>query len=134
MTTALETVQNYITDVRTLLLDEVAPYRYGDSSLLIAFNVTILEARRLRPDLFVFRHHDKVPFFTAVDTTEFKMESQFRLAFVYGICAHAVIRDQEDVQDARASTFMSNFRDILIGVKTPPVQGGSTATPQKAQQ
>lgn len=130
---ALETVADYITDVRTLLLDEVTPYRYGDTSLLTAFNVTILEARRLRPDLFVFRYHDKVPQFFANDTSVFEMEPQFRLAFVYGICGHALARDQEDVQDNRAASFMTSFRDILIGVKTPPVQGGSTAPQQKAQ-
>lgn len=129
-TTALETVSDYLTDVRTLLLDSVAPYRYDDPSLLTALNVTILEARRLRPDLFVFRHHDKVPQFFTNDTSEFEMEPQFRLAFVYGVCAHALARDQEDVQDNRAATMMTAFRDILIGVKPPPIQGGSTP-PQK---
>lgn len=128
--TALETVSDYLSDVRTLLLDETAPYRYDDPSLLVAFNVTILETRRLRPDLFVFRHHDKVPQFFTNDKTEFEMEPQFRLAFVYGICAHALARDQEDVQDNRAATFMTAFRDILIGIKPPPIQGGSTAPQQ----
>lgn len=128
--TALETVQDYITDVRTLLLDTTAPYRYDDPSLLTALNVTILEARRLRPDLFVFRHHEKVPQFFANDTSEFEMEPQFRLAFVYGTCAHALARDQEDVQDNRAATMMTAFRGILTGVTPPPIAGGSTA-PQK---
>lgn len=132
-TSALETVEDYITDVRTLLLDETAPYRYDDASLLVAFNVAILEARRLRPDLFVFTHHDKVPFFTAVNTTEFEMEPQFRLGFVYGICGHALARDQEDIQDSRAATFMTAFRNILVGVKPPPITGGETAGNQKAQ-
>jgi hypothetical protein len=132
-TTALETVSNYLTDVRTLLLDSVAPYRYDDPSLLTALNVTILEARRLRPDLFVFRHHDKVPQFFTNDSSEFEMEPQFRLAFVYGVCAHALARDQEDVQDNRAATMMTAFRDILIGVKAPPVQGGSTAPQQQGR-
>ena len=38
--TTLDTVEDYITDARTLLLDTIAPYRYDDASLLVALNVT----------------------------------------------------------------------------------------------
>ena len=125
--TALETVADYLTDVRVLLLDQTAPYRYDDASLLTALNIAILEGRRLRPDLFVFRHHDQVPQFFANDTTEFEMEAQFRLGFVYGTCAHALVRDQEDVQDQRSQSFMGAFRAILTGIQAPPIEGASTA-------
>ena len=123
--TTLETVSDYVTDIRTLLQDVIQPYRYDDSSLLTSFNVTLLEARRIRPDLFVYSHHDKVPSFPVVDNTQVNIEPSFRLAFVFGGASHALARDQEDVQDARASSFMDTFREILTGVKPTPIQGGT---------
>ncbi len=127
---ALETVADYISDARTLLQDTIAPYRYDDASMLVAFNVTLLEVRRVRADLFVFRHHERVPAFEFVDTTEVEMEHPFRLALVYGTCAHAMARDQEDVQDARATGFLRIFYDMLLGIR---VAGINTPQPQGAQ-
>lgn len=121
---ALHTVQDYITDARTLLQDVVAPYRYDDPSLLVAFNVTLLEGRRLRPDLFVYCSDD-VPQFSYVDAEEVNIEQQFRLAFVYGLVGHAITRDQEDVQDERAATFMDTFTQMLTGIRAVRVQGGT---------
>jgi len=125
----LETVSDYITDARTLLQDVIQPYRYDDPSLLVAFNTTILEARRIRPDLFVYNHgHDRVPSFNSNDNEEFKMEPAFRLAFVFGTVAHALMRDQEDIEDSRATAFMSAFNSMLIGtgaqaIMSPPGRG-----------
>lgn len=117
----LNTVQDYITDSRTLLQDVIVPYRYDDASLLVALNTALLEGRRLRPDLFVYHNHGDVPSFTTVDMTEVHMEGPFRMAFVFGTCAHALARDQEDTQDVRASRFMGIFNDLLIGVRPRPL-------------
>lgn len=125
----LETVSDYISDARTLLQDTIQPYRYDDPSLLVAFNTTILEGRRLRPDLFIYRHgHDRVPSFNSNDNEVFHMEPPFRLAFVFGTVAHALMRDQEDIEDVRATTFMSAFNSMLIGtgaqaIISPPGHG-----------
>jgi hypothetical protein len=119
MSTALETITDYINDGRTLLQDTIAPYRYADSELVVAMNVALLEGRRLRPDLFVYR--GKVPNQYGVqslqgnDGTEILMEEQFRLAFLHGMVAHALERDQEDIQDERAAAFMKIFNTILVG-------------------
>ncbi len=124
---ALDTVADYISDARTLLQDTIAPYRYDDPSLLVGLNVALLEARRVRADLFVFREHDKVPYFDAVNTKPVHFEHPFRL--VYGLCGHALARDQEDVQDARSASFMRIFYEMLVGVRvpgiTPPQQAGA---------
>lgn len=125
MPTALETVKDYITDVRVLLQDTIAPFRYDDPSLLTSFNVILMEGRRLRPDLFVYCS-ETVPSFAAVADTKVNMEQPFRLAFVYGTTAHAIARDQEDVQDARAATFMQAFTDMLLGLRPTAIQGGGT--------
>lgn len=115
--TTLNTVTDYITDARVLLLDSVAPYRYDNPSLLTAFNVALLEGRRLRADLFVFndRQGGAVPAYSAVDTTPVPIEPQFRLAFLHGLCGHALQRDQEDVQDTRAIAFLNVMSNILTG-------------------
>lgn len=123
--TTLETVQDYVTDMRTLLQDVVQPYRYDDPSLLTSFNVSLLEGRRVRPDLFVYSHHEAVPSFKTVDTTPVNIEPPFRLAFVYGAASHALTRDQEDVQDARATSFMDTFLTMLTGLRPAPIQGGT---------
>lgn len=129
----LETVEDYIEDTRTLLLDRMEPYRYNDPSLLVAFNTALLEGRRLRADLFVHKYGNDVPHFDAVDGEEVPIEPQFRLAFVYGTVAHALARDTEDVQDERSNTFMNIFQSILTGVKIPPIMGGTPGpgNPQK---
>ena len=122
----LGTVQGYVKDVRTLLLDRVQPYRYSDVSVLAALNLALLEGRRLRADLFVCRYGNHVPQYEAVSGEEVPIEEQFRLAFVYGIAAHVLLRDEEDVQDARATSFQGLFENILIGTRSPPVVGGGT--------
>jgi hypothetical protein len=65
------------------------------------------------------------------------MEPPFRLAFVFGTVAHALMRDQEDIEDSRASTFMAAFNSMLIGngaaaIVTPPGHG-STPPPGPAR-
>jgi hypothetical protein len=118
-------VKEYIDDARTLLLDQVAPYRYADPSLLVALNLALLEGRRLRPDLFVYRHGNSVPSYSAVDGQKINIEPQFRKAFVYGLAAHALARDQEDVQDQRSNLFMGVMNNILTGLGTAPIGGGT---------
>jgi hypothetical protein len=123
----LNTVADYIADARTLLQDVIPPYRYDDASLLVALNVTLLEARRIRSDLFVFnmRVLGQTQAFAEVDDTYVEMELQFRLAILHGLCAHALERDQEDVQDSRATSYFALFSAGLVGRALPGVAGGS---------
>lgn len=119
MQTTLDTITDYITDARTLLQDEIQPYRYDDASLVTALNVTLLEGRRLRADLFVFCRENggMVPHFASNSGQPVPMEPPFRLAFLHGMVGHALERDQEDIQDARAATYLKIFNDILLGVR-----------------
>lgn len=124
--TTLETVEDYIADARVLLLDQIAPYRYDDDSLLTALNVSLLEGRRLRADLFVFndRCGGAVPHYSKVDNSVVPIEQQFRLAFLHGMVGHALQRDQEDVQDQRALTYLDIMTNILTGKKILVPPGG----------
>ena len=120
-------VTDYIDDVRVLLQDTVPPYRYDDPSLLIAFNAALLEARRIKPEMFVYNLNSmgQVQAFTVVDNTYVDIEPQFRLALVHGICGHALERDQEDYQDQRATAFLALFTQGLVGHALGAVVGGS---------
>lgn len=121
--TALNTVHDYITDARVVLQDTVAPYRYDDSSLITAMNLALLETSRVRPDLFAFAYCDVVPQFdtSKVDATKVRLDQKFRLGVLYMLCAHALTRDQEDIQDERASQFTSVFDSIMLGLRKPGI-------------
>ena len=129
----LDSVSDYVQDARTLLLDRIAPYRYDDTSLLVALNLALLDGRRIRPDLFVYRHGNHVPSYSQVDGQRVPIEAQFRKAFVYGMVAHALARDQEDVQDQRSNLFQGVFYSILAGNGMAMI-GGGTPGPKQAPQ
>jgi len=125
---ALNTVADYSSDVRVLVQDTVPAFRYTDLEFLTALNVTLLEARRLRADIFIgqpfasppqdYTSGDETtsPYVAANDTTDLTwIDQQFRLGLVLGTVAHLLARDQEDVQDARSAMFMQGFNTILCG-------------------
>ena len=126
----LESVSDYVQDARTLLLDRIAPYRYDDTSLLVALNLALLDGRRIRPDLFVYKHGNRVPSYSQVDGQRVPIEEQFRKAFVYGMVSHALARDQEDVQDQRSNLFQGVFYSILAGNGMAMIGGGTPGPKQ----
>ena len=125
----LTSVQDYVEDLRTLLLDRTPQYRYSDVQLLVALNVALMEVRRVRSDLI--RHND-IPSYTVVSDEPVPIEPQFRMAVTYMAAGHALQKDAEDVQDARANSFMQMGHDMLMGPRPGPVQGG-TPGPGNAQ-
>lgn len=125
----LDTITDYVNECRVLLLDSTAPFRYSDVTLVTSMNVTLLEARRLRADIFIYNklvNGQQVPSFTAVDGTKLVMEEQFRLAILHGMMGHALQRDQEDIQDERAGAYMKIFNDMLIGVRPSNIASAQT--------
>jgi len=123
----LNTVADYVADARVLLQDLVPDYRYTDKSMLTALNVALLEARRIKPELFVYDIDvsGQVHAFNAVDDTYVDFEPQFRLALLHGMIGHALERDQEDYQDQRATAFLALFTQGLVGHALGAVVGGS---------
>lgn len=123
-------VGDYINDVRTLLQDRLQPFRYSTHSLVRALNTVLLEVRRIRPDLMI-AYLDEVPSYhwdgsedqtIEEDKTNptwvqlVPLEQQFRQAIVHGITGHAFARDQEDIQDERATGFIMTFENMLTEV------------------
>jgi hypothetical protein len=115
---ALDTVQDYIDRARVLLLDTYdGPYRYSTADLVENLNMGILEARRLRPELFQDSFRTSLPDFSsgAMGTTV-PIDPQYRVAFVYYICGQAQLRDDENVQDSRAVTFLNKFTSQMLTI------------------
>lgn len=121
----LDLVKDYVEQARIELQDTVEPYRYADDEIVAALNLSLMEARRIRPDLFLFKGTDRVPMFQNNDTTKVPMELPFRLAILYGLMGYVITRDQEDVQDSRATGFMATFASMLTGNGQRVVQGGT---------
>jgi hypothetical protein len=126
----LNGVGDYITDIRVILQDLIPTYRYSDAQLIVALNLTFLDGRRLRPDLFISESWEPYPTWTTNDialNTVIPMEDIFRQAFVFGASAHAVARDQEDIQDEKSVSLSNVFNSILLGTMMP----GSTPPKRK---
>ncbi len=111
---ALETVQDYIAFARELLQDEKdTPYRYSNASLLRALSISLTEAKKLRPDLFI---GVTLPTYTANDATAVPMDELYRSALPYYMCYIVQLRDDEETQDQRASAFRSLFAAQLTAL------------------
>jgi hypothetical protein len=107
---ALDTVQDYLDRSRALLQDTIEPYRYGDDLLVSALNLAIMEARRIRPDMFESYLGSALPeYSTASLTDDVDIDVQYRSAFMYYMVGHAQLEDQEDNSDARATVFLNKF-------------------------
>lgn len=115
---ALDTVQDYIDRARVLLLDQVEPYRYPDTDLVEALNLGILETRRLRPELLSSFFRGSLPDFSTADMgAAVPIDPQYRTAFIYYICGHAHLRDDEITQDSRAVAFLNKFTAQMLAIQ-----------------
>jgi hypothetical protein len=108
----LATVQDVLDEARVLLLDGTVPYRYTDAELIRALNIAVLEARRLRPDLFLAAAFSLPTYATGADA--FAIEPMYRPSFIYYVVGRAQLRDDEATQDARASVLMNKFVAQLL--------------------
>lgn len=107
---ALDTVADYIADTRVLLQDQVSPYRYSDAQIVNALNYSIMEVRRIRPDLMKSYLNSTLPSYSASSTsTAVAIDQMYRVAHLYYICGSIQLRDDESTQDARASGFLNKF-------------------------
>lgn len=111
----LTLVSDYIAEARRLLQDEyAASYRYSDASIIEALNVGLLEARRLRADLF-YPFSTSVPAFTSGGETV-PMDQQYRSALLYYIVGRIELRDGEENTEQRAAAFLNKFTAQLLSI------------------
>lgn len=107
------TISDYIKAARILLQDttEDAP-RYMDSEFQLALSLAFDEAYRIRPDLFL---RTTLPVFTTAPlNTPVPAPRGYQSAFLYYMCGHIQLRDQEDTQDTRATVFLNKFVSQLL--------------------
>lgn len=107
---ALRTVDDYVAQARVLLLDQIEPFRYPTADIIEALNMAIMEARRLRADLFTTYFRSDLPDYTVDDGfEEVPVDPMYRKAFLYYVVGHCHLRDEENTQDGRASAMMNKF-------------------------
>lgn len=122
VTAALETVGQYLEEARRLLQDEFTPYRYEQDDLIDALNIALLEARRLRADLFLPAF--VIPWFdplklTAPDLAKpVPMDAMYRQSLVYYMVGRAQLRDDESTTDARAASLMTKFTAQMLTIQS----------------
>jgi hypothetical protein len=111
----LSTVLDYIAEARVLLQDTLVPYRYADIELLAGLNLALVQAHKLRRDLFL--KYDKTPYYAAVAATEVDIDETYRRAILFFVCGHAQLRDEEETTDARSTAFFNAFNmQLTAGV------------------
>ena len=112
---ALDTVEKLISESRVLLQDTAAPHRYSEQDLIQALNIAVLEARRLRPELFL-NVFTSLPFYTA-GADAFAIDPMYRPSFVYYMVGRMQLRDNEETQDARATVLMNKFVAQMLTIQ-----------------
>jgi hypothetical protein len=112
---AIGTVSELVVEARVLLQDVITPYRYSDANLLAGLNAGMLEARRLRPDMFLITP-SAVASYSTVDSTAVDIDQQYRMSLLYYIVGHTHLQDNETAEDNRASAFLNKFVSQLLSV------------------
>ncbi len=113
-------VSDLIARVRVVLQDEDPDnYRYPTTNIVGYLNDAVVEAKRLRPDMFIGRYLVDIPQVpeTPTDYSVIKFplpDSCFTAAVDY--CAgRCELRDDEFAVDGRAMTFLNSFSQKLMG-------------------
>lgn len=82
-------------------------YRYSDDEYRSALQLAFYEAKRIRPDMFV---RATVPDISSMGfTSDVPVPDGYQTAFLYYMCGHIQLQDQEDTQDSRASVMLNKF-------------------------
>ena len=115
---ALDTVGQYIAEARVLLLDEIVPYRYSDKQLVDGLNIGLMEAKRIRADLFLPSF--AIPYVESSGTitldAKVPMDPMYRSTLVYYMVGRMQLRDDEPTVDQRAGSFLQKFEQQLLSV------------------
>ncbi len=109
----METTQDYITAARVMLQDTMdGAYRYTDDMFKLSLDLAFDEAYRIRPDMFVKVATPAV--MASALTYVPPIPRGYQAAFLYFMCGHVQLSDQEDTTDTRASAFLAKFTAKLL--------------------
>jgi hypothetical protein len=131
------TVTDYMNVARLGLQDAVSPYRYPDTTLLLALNIGLGEMGRVRPDIFLDLKYQRPlrkgdtddgnpPQYSVTDVatnsdgsyilgkgTLVPVPSKYMSALDWFVNGWSQFLDVTDTQDARAQGFMAKFQSHL---------------------
>jgi hypothetical protein len=131
------TVTDYLGVARLGLQDAVSPYRYPDTTLLLALNIGLSEMGRVRPDIFLDLKYQRPlrkgdtddanpPQYTTADVatnpdgtyilgkgTLVPVPNKYMSSLDWFINGWSQFLDVTDTQDARAQGFMAKFQSHL---------------------
>ena len=117
------TITQAIDQVREIIQDSHDPYRHPTEKLIQYFNDAILDAWRLRTDLFVVTSNRastwvEPTMYTATDYTDgtlFPLPSQYFTATIDYVAGMIGRGDDEFAVDGRAVVLMNRYSQKLIG-------------------
>jgi hypothetical protein len=123
----LATIGDYIKEARVLLQDTRDPFRYTDAEMVSQLNVGLMEARRLRADLFLPAF--EVPVFSETGNTEgaidntakalpVPMDIMYRSPLLYYLVGKMQLRDEENTTDSRAAALIAKFTQQMLLINT----------------
>lgn len=110
------TLADIVELARSILQDQRAPYRYNDLELCRFVGEAVSEARRQRPDLFVYSLDEDLPLYTNADLQRAVPLPSFMLTpLVNYVAGRAEMRDDTFTTDGRAVTLLGLFTASLKG-------------------
>lgn len=123
-----KTLDDLMGEIRLMLKDRRAPYRYSDADIVEGVNTALREVKRLRPDAYLSYTNVTEPVFAVtalpdystaslaqVPPTAFPLEEIFYLPVVYHVVGKLQLGDDEFAVDNRAMTLLAAFRQQLLG-------------------
>jgi hypothetical protein len=116
MTWKLDTA---VSTVRDLLQDTQDPYRNTDAKVVSALNIALVEARKLRPDLFIPNLASYTPPGLITDDigndVDLPIDPMYSTAVVEYVTGFLSMEDDEFAVGGRAVTLLNRFAQKLVG-------------------
>jgi hypothetical protein len=108
-------IADMMVDARVLLQDTRSPFRYRENDLYTNLNSAMMQARRVRPDLFMGRFgKEDFGYDPSRSAEPFPLAPWLWEAFIEFIVGRAEMRDDEYSNDSRAVVFMNRFQAKLL--------------------
>lgn len=112
---AYRTVGDVIHQARVLLQDmDAGSYRYSEAEIYQALNAGLLEARRVRPELYRDRMSVVPQYDPGDEANGLAFEPMYVPALIFYIVGWTQLRDSEEATDARATQFLQAFDKKLV--------------------
>ena len=109
-------LRNAVDRAREILQDQEEEYRYSDEELISYFNQSLLQARRVRPDLFLRYVGYPTPVYTTNDwNTNLPIAFPYFDALVFYMAGYAELRDDEHTVSERAQGLLGAFTGMMGG-------------------